>query len=129
MKKLLNWLYFNWFLTMLAGTMLGKALGIWSAWWIITPVGLLAILTIIAAVPCLGFLRFLTWPLMKKHAELIIDKMNSPLLGYPLLIWMALEGKKIYIKRGDSAFRKAFIERGDKVGEAIKKWASRELTK
>ena len=119
MKKFLNWLYFNWLLVMLAATMLGKALGIWSAWWILTPVGVWAALTIIAIVPCLGFLRFITWPLVLKQMEMVIDRVNSPLLGYPLLVWMTLEGKKIYIEQGDLAFRKAFIDRGDKVGEAL----------
>lgn len=124
MKKFLNWLYFNWLLVMLAATMLGKALGIWSAWWILTPVGVWALLTIIAIVPCLGFLRFITWPLVKKQMEMVIDKVNSPLLGYPLLVWMALEGKKIYIEQGDMAFRRAFVDRGDKVGDALKSWAN-----
>ena len=119
MKKLLQWLYFNWLLVTLAATMLGKALGIWSAWWILTPVGVWALLTIIAIVPCLGFLRFITWPLVRKQMEMVLDRVNSPLLGYPLLVWMILEGKKIYIERGDMAFRRAFIERGDKVGEAL----------
>jgi len=130
MKKFLNWLYFNWLLVMLAATMLGKALGIWSAWWILTPVGVWAFLTIIAIIPCLGFLRFITWPLVKKQMEMIIDRVNSPLLGYPLLVWMTLEGRKIYIEQGDLAFRKAFINRGDKVGEAltdvIKNFASKK---
>ncbi len=51
--------------------------------------------------------------------EMVIDKMNSPLLGYPLLVWMTLEGRKIYIEQGDLPFRRAFIDRGDKVGEAL----------
>lgn len=119
MKKILWWLYFNWLLTLLAAMMLGKALGIWSAWWILTPLAVWAILTAIAVVPCLGFLRFITWPFAKKQMEMIIDKIDSPLLGYPMLIWMTLEGRKVYIDNGDLAFRKAFAERGDKVGEGL----------
>lgn len=120
MKKILWWLYFNWLLTLLAATMLGKALGIWSAWWILTPLVVWAILTIIAIVPCLWFLRFITWPLAKKHIEMVIDRVNSPLLGYPLLIWLTLEGRKVYVEQGDLAFRRAVADRGDKIGEALK---------
>ena len=129
MKKFLNWLYFNWLLVMLAATMLGKALGIWSAWWILTTVAVWALLTIITIVPCLGVLRFITWPLVKKQMEMVLDNVNSPLLGYPLLVWMILEGKKIYIERGDMAFRRAFIERGDKVGDIFKDLANNLASK
>ena len=123
MKKFLWSIYNNWFFISLATTILGKFLGIWSAWWILIPLVLLIVLSIIAMAPCFSFLRFITWPLMEKQMKNIIKNVNSPILGYPLLVWMTFEGKKIYIDQGDLAFRKAFSERADKVGDAIKTWA------
>ena len=49
--------------------------------------------------------------------------MDSPLLQYPIAIWLFLEGKKAFIEGGPRAVAKGMLAHMDKVGDNLKSWA------
>lgn len=122
-KTFLLQLYLNWFGLAVIGILIGKWLFGLSLIWLFAPPIVLVVFTLISITESFSFLRFITWPLIKHYFFGKVKKL-SPLLSFPYLIWLELEGREIYIKGGDAAFRQAFVKYGDKVCQSLTEFSN-----
>lgn len=93
-----------------------------TGWTFALPVLLWAIAVVCSVYGNFPFIRTCLWPLTYRVYVLKLKKM-SPLLGYPMLIWLSLSARKIFVDSGYYGLQKALMEHAETTVDGLSKLA------
>lgn len=113
MKNKLLFLYTfllqNWVVLSVLVTLFGVRLLGWH-WITILIVPVLSWSTFVV-IDRVGPLRILLWPLVKSQTRRIVMAHASPIITYPMVLWLEMEGWQTYRAGGHRAFQEASLQR------------------